>query len=172
MRAGLTGLVLAAALAAQARAQQAPAGLCTADEVRLFGCMLKSRQQVGLCLARPDLKMRLVVRSGESNASSPLRNLREAAVGGTTRGDVVALRGNTDDGPVTLFVDFIAEDQVPPVLVMESGKQEIREVCASAAFEADRAAVTGHGGSRVAGLADLAEIGAAKPLTPAPDWPD
>ena len=98
----------------------------------MFACMLKSRQQVGFCLSKADLSMRLVVLAGETQASSPIHNLREAPVGSNAQGGTIALRGSTKDGPVALYVDFVADDLVPPVLVMESGKQEIREPCASA----------------------------------------
>ena len=175
MRGGRTGLpvlMLVCALAAQARAQDALASLCTVVEVKMFACMLKSRQQVGFCLNKADLSMRLVVLSGETQASSPVRNLREATIGGNAHGDIITLRGSTKDGHVALYVDFVADDLVAPVLVMESGKQEIREPCASASFESETGEVSVGGSRRVARLSGLAEIGVAKPLTPVPEWPD
>ncbi len=171
-RPGLPFLLLASVLAGQARAQDASGGLCSADEVKLFACVLKTRQQVGFCLGKSDLKMRLVVLSGETQASSPVRNLREAPIGSNAHGDIITLRGSTKDGPVALYVDFLPDDLVPPVLVMESGKQEIKEPCASASFESESTEVSVGGVRRVARLPGLVEIGIAKPLTPAPEWPD
>ncbi len=156
----------------QAHAQETLAGLCTPAETEVFACVLKSRQEVGFCLGRSDLKMRLAVSGGESQASSPLRNLREATIGSNAHGDIVTLQGTAKDGPVALYVDFIADDLLAPVLVLNSGKQEIKESCASAAFVSKSEVVSVGGAMRVVRLAALAELGIAKPLTPAPDWPD
>lgn len=171
-RTGLPALVLASILAANARAEDTLAGVCTPDELTMFACVLKSRQQVGFCLSKAQLKMRLVVRADASQASSPMRGLREAAIGGNAHGDIIALRGNTEDGSVALYVDFIPDDLVAPVLIMESGKQEIKEPCASAGFKTDNAEVSVGGIMRVARLVGLVDIGVAKPMTPAPDWPE
>ena len=169
---GLLTLVLASALAKHAYAEDSLAKICTADEVKVFACVLKSRQQVGFCLGKTDLKMRLVVRAGESQASSPVTGLREATLGGNAHGDIITLQGDTSSGPVALYVDFITDDVLPPVLVQGTGKQQIKEPCASATFETEHAEIGSGNAKHAVRLSGLREIGVAKSLTPVPEWPD
>ena len=164
--------MLASALATRAYAEDTLAKICTADDVKVFACVLKDRQQVGFCLGKSDLKMRLVVRAGESQASSPVTGLREATLGGNAHGDIITLQGDTSGGPVALYVDFIADDVLPPVLVQGVGKREIREPCASATFETEHAEVGSGNAKYAVRLLGLREIGLAKSLTPVPEWPD
>ena len=173
LRAGLgLGVALACCLAANASAQQALADICTPGEVKLFACVLKTGPQIGFCLGKADLKMRFVVRAGDTQASSPVRDLHEATIGGNAQGDVITLQGDTKDGPVALYVDFIADDVLPPVLVQGAGAKQIKEPCASMAFETDHAEVGTGSTKHEAGLSSLHDIGVARVLTPAPNWPD
>ncbi len=173
LRAALVpGMALACCLAAKASAQETSTGICTPGEVKLFACVLKSNQQVGFCLGKTDLKMRFVVRAGDTLASSPVRDLHEATIGGNAQGDVITLQGDTKDGPVALYVDFIADDVLPPVLVQGAGTKQIKEPCASMAFETDHAEVGTGSTKHEARLSSLHDIGVARLLTPVPNWPD
>ncbi len=167
---GLPVMALAIGLGGPAFAADPLEGICAASELKLFACVLKTRDQVGFCLGKADQKTRFVVRSANGKqAASMAHNLRAATIGDNAHGDIVTLQAETPEGSVAIYVDFIADDQEAPVLVTTFAKQETKEPCATPDFEADPLETEG---TPRAGLLGLVDNHIARPLKPVPDWPN